>query len=296
MSDNEEYYCDKCLYTTHRKSHWDRHVTTKKHLGDKYNETLHNKYVCECGKKYKFISGLSRHRQKCEIYKHSSKTTNEIVSIQESYSNNENSLLKQQNEFLKSQMSEMKDIFYKLIENNKELQEATLMMAKEPRTINNNQFNIMNYLNTECKDALNISEFIDQINYTFKDLLKINDEGWVENVKNTFVKQLKNMEQTKRPIHCSDRKRKTFYIKDNDEWSRDNVQEKMHQTIRKFHTKQARVYIKWKKANFEKVQESDYLHDKSMCMNIELCKVSSEDGSKLKNKIMNSMTDLTLVK
>lgn len=296
MDIQDDYYCNKCNFKTERKSHWLRHLKTKKHLGDDYDDTLYNKFVCCCGKKYKFLSGLSRHRQKCKLYESQiNEATNMIIP--KTQDNSETNILKEQNEFLKHQMGEMKDIFYKLIENNKELQEATLMIAKEPRTINNNnQFNIMNYLNTECKDAINISEFIDQLKYTFKDLLKINDEGWVENVKNTFVKQLKDMEQSKRPIHCSDKKRKTFYIKDNDEWTRDNVQQKMNETIRKFHTKQSKVYVKWKKLNFDRVQESDDLHDQSMYMNLELCKVSCDDGSKLKNKVMNSLTDLTLVK
>jgi len=188
----------------------------------------------------------------------------------------------------------MKDKFYKLIDNNKELQETTLLIAQQPRTINNNQFNIMNYLNNECKDALNLTEFIDQINYTFNDLLQITDEGWVENVKNTFVKKLIDMEQTKRPIHCSDKKRKTFYVKDNDVWEKDKVYEKLTESINRFHNKQSQVYIKWKQINKKKVYSDDSLLNKSMFMNIELCKMSCENGEKLKQKIVNCMTELTL--
>jgi len=345
------FKCIICEYSTERKSHWNRHLKTKKH--NKYRDYTNTKkktkednndntytdnqcksvnkpkcnyiYNCKCGKIYKYLSGLSRHKSICKDgvetsiekyglkyyneqdgYTPSNSVTNDNNDknkndnqnnnenrVQNIKSNTTNRLLKEQNEFLQNQLIEMKDIFYKLLDNNKELHETTIMMAKEPRTVNNNQFNIMNYLNTECKDAINLTEFIDQINYTFKDLIQITDEGWVENVKNTFVKKLKDMEQSKRPIHCSDKKRKTFYVKDNNVWEKDMVKERITQSLNQFHTKQSKVYIKWKDMNKEKVIRSNDLHDKSMYMNIELCKLSCENGEKLKNKIFNSMTELT---
>lgn len=321
------YNCIKCNYTTIRKSHWIRHLNTVKHNKCLDNSTIIKKYdlqnkqpcinnstrggkcmeqqkqekyenICVCGKKYKFNSGLSRHRKKCLISgeKLYVKPPNQhMINIYNSDETSEtNNILKEQNQFLQNQIIEMKDIFYKLIENNKELQETTMMIAKEPRTVNNNQFNIMNYLNTECKDAINLTEFIEQLKYTFNDLLKITDEGWVENVKNTFIKKLKDMEQSKRPIHCSDKKRKTFYVKDNNVWEKDTIKEKLSESIKLFHNKQSKVYINWKRLNKEKVIKSDDLHDKSMYMNIELCKLSCENSEKLKNKIFHSMSELTL--
>ena len=94
-------------------------------------------------------------------------------------------------------------LLMKLIETNEDLKEQIIDLAAKPRTINNNNnktFNLNNFLNVDCKDAMNLSEFLDTLQYTFKDLLYLGEKGFVKSIENTFVKQLGTMEQTKRPI------------------------------------------------------------------------------------------------
>jgi len=270
------YECKKCDYKSNKKSHYERHLQTKKHNDTNgiLNDTKKGAFLCKCGKSYKFTSGLYRHKSKCD------------------FKENETQLIK-------SEEPDYKQMFLQLMEQNQKILETTVQIAKEPKIINNNnnknQFNILNYLNTECKDALNLTDFINQLKYTFNDLLQLPDEGWQENVTNTFVSQLKQLEENKRPIHCSDKKRKTFYIKDDDVWNKDNNQSKIQNGLKQFHDKQCNVYMNWKQQNKDELYKFDNLQDKSMFMNIELCKPNI-NGEKMKNKIINQLSELTLTK
>lgn len=288
-----EYKCDKCEFKTYRESHWNRHLNTKKHK-KYYILNKDNLFECVCGKLYKHRQSLNNHRKKCDT-----------VSVAESFFI-PNQMGDQDSELNNGSLIKIpyqkgtndpdwKEMFLTLIEQNQKLMELTVNVASQPKTVNN-QFNIMNYLNTECKDAVNLTDFIEQLQYTFADLNKITDEGWVTNVQNTLIRELKEMEEHKRPIHCSDRKRKKFYVKEHNTWERDDKQERIQRALRHFHNKQSRTYIKWKNMNREIVEKNDDMHDKALFMNLELCKVSCENGYKMKNKLVNSLTDLVIEK
>lgn len=266
----KKFECVDCNYVTDRKLNYERHLNSSKHI----NKKVQNKIMCEeCGKTYKYKSSLNRHLKNCI------KTPK--------------SIMKEDIDF--------KEMFLQLVEQNNKILDTSVKIANEPKIITNtntninNQFNMLNYLNTECKDALNWSEFIQQVEYTYKNLPELVTEGWRENLKNTFILQLKNMEQTKRPIHCSDRKRKKFFIKENDVWERDENNDIILKGIRKFHNEQCRTYVKWKKANNDKIYDNDDLHYNAMTMNIELCSAFSGD-EKNKNKIIGFLSDLTIDK
>jgi hypothetical protein len=129
------------------------------------------------------------------------------------------------------------DIVVDLIEQNAELKQLILEQSKNlqtiistnitqsihNQTINNNQkFNLNFFLNTTCKDAMNMSEFIENIQVEFKDIENIGKNGYVSGMTNMILDRIKELDITKRPLHCTDLKRETMYIKDNDEWSKDN--------------------------------------------------------------------------
>ena len=140
-----------------------------------------------------------------------------------------------------------------LLEKNEDLVEKYTELAEKPTTniTNNTQFNVMNYLNTECSDAMNLSDFVDQFEFSLKDLDLLQSKGYQEAMERTFVKQLCDMEKTKRPIHCSDKKRKSFYVKDNNVWEKDEDNKKLIVGVQKLSNIHNRALSKWRSYNVD---------------------------------------------
>jgi hypothetical protein len=113
----------------------------------------------------------------------------------------------------------------------------------------NKAFNLNFFLNETCKDAMNITEFVESIKLQLSDLEKVGELGYVEGISNIIVKNLKDLDVTQRPVHCTDKKRETMYIKDEDKWEKDDEQKKMHKMVRKVADKNARMLPKFKEAH-----------------------------------------------
>jgi len=311
------YTCKKCDYNTNKINNYNRHIKSKRHNANKMltktSQETHNN--CICGKEYKHYSSLSRHKKVCKyksyeeegdddrekdasIYMKNMIDKKDVKNTNKSNKSNDNieypdiniTQLDTKNDI------DYKELIFKLMEQNQKLLATTIELANKPQIINNNQFNIMNYLNNECKDAINFTEFIEQLKYTVSDLSELPNEGWQQNVTNTLIRQLQSIDETKRPIHCSDKKRKTFYIKDDDKWDRDIERKKLYNGLQKFHDKQCNTYLNWKINNKSILDKSDKLYTTSMYMQIELCKPHHENGEKMKNKIITGLADLTINK
>ena len=185
----------------------------------------------------------------------------------------------------------------KLIETNEDLKEQIIELASQPKTINNtnnnNSFNLNNFLNVQCKDAMNLSEFIDDIQITFNDLLYLGNHGFVESVKDTFVKQLKNMEQTKRPIHCTDQKRKACVVKDNNKWEKDNDHEMLFNAVQQINNKQLRAFSKHAKERDPEYLATDANQITNSNMIIQMCSYNDENKEKIHRDIVKQIVSNT---
>jgi hypothetical protein len=113
----------------------------------------------------------------------------------------------------------------------------------------NKAFNLNFFLNETCKDAMNITDFVESIKLQLSDLEKVGELGYVEGISNIIVKNLKELDVTQRPVHCTDKKRETMYIKDEDTWEKDEERKKMHKLVRKVADKNARMLPKFKEAH-----------------------------------------------
>jgi hypothetical protein len=138
----------------------------------------------------------------------------------------------------------------KLIEQNEKLQEQLVSLSREKSVVNNivnntNNFNLNLFLNEKCKDALNISDFIESLKITLDDLAYSKNKGLVEGITNVMIKGLRQLDIHKRPIHCTDAKRDTMYIKDCEKWEKDDNHEKMKDTIIKIANKERNSICKW---------------------------------------------------
>ena len=195
--------------------------------------------------------------------------------------------------------NEFTNIVHTLIDENRELQNKLIEMAKEPRIIhqtNNNQktFNIIQFLNNDCKDAMNLSDFIQNLVVTFADLEKIEEHGYLKGIKDSLVASLHNMEQTKRPIHCTDIKRKQFYVKDENEWNKDHQCGKINDALSLYNNSQLKTLFKWKQKNPHWIDNQKH-QTKVNILTKEITSIYSMDGEKMKNKLMNHISEATTI-
>lgn len=261
-----KYKCVPCNYQTSLKQNFNRHCNTKKHKINTESKT------CKiCNKKYKGRSGLHQHITKVHTSLEYYENYNTIDTPEhdekerkiELENKNKIDTNKQITENVKLDMdtlsnSESKDIgrltnmVEKLINANQDLQEMVIKMANEPKIVNtihnNKTYNIIAYLNEECGEAINMSDFLNNIDLTYNDIDRIWEEGYVDNVKKTFIGRLEKLEYNKRPIHCADKKRKQFYIKDSDKWTKED-ENKVEECVNRFNTKQLKQLEKWKAEN-----------------------------------------------
>jgi hypothetical protein len=190
------------------------------------------RFICDCGKTYKVSSGLYKHKKKCSLILNSivvgenpeEKPTmmdiitqnKEIVDLLVLQNKEQAAIIKEQADTIKRQHKEQADTIRELIPK----------IGNNNNTITtNNQFNLNTFLNEDCKDALNFSEFIAKIQVSFEDIENQAECGYVKGISKLFIENLKELGANKRPIHCTDKKRKTLYIKENDAWDKEGSQD-----------------------------------------------------------------------
>ena len=136
----------------------------------------------------------------------------------------------------------MKNMMMEVIKN------GTISNTNSHNTNNshNKAFNLQFFLNETCKDAMNITDFVESIKLQVSDLENVAEVGYIEGISNIIVKNLKKLDVTQRPVHCTDKKRETMYVKDQDTWEKDEENQKMHRVVKKVTDKNARLILKYK--------------------------------------------------
>lgn len=318
---NHKYICKYCDYTTSRKSSWAKHIKTKKHISNSLsksytakmdNEKVAKRFFCECGKSYQFNSGLSKHKKKCSkimviadghnlkkgstLFSNLKKGTTlfeEKISKVEELEKMENLDNNSEITSLKEELSDIKTVLKQFItqstENHTKLSshlEAQLNSTKAQQTIynncNNQNMTINVFLNEQCKDALNLTDFVQNIKVTLEDLQYTKDNGFVNGAAHIITKQLQDLEPTQRPIHCSDKKRLQFYVKDDDKWEKDVDNKKLDETIRDVKLKLPKSLTEWEKMNPSYKKDPKLMDE---WMNIMAGISEGDTGSVLKDKL-----------
>jgi len=250
------FSCKKCDYFTSKKSSFDNHLLSAKHQKSINGDALvtindenmpkicQSKYMCNnCNKKYDSRNGLWKHKKTCNNYDNSdSEGEKTIISNTNNY--NELSEIKEIMKYLMKDNSEMKNIILEVVKNG--ITTTTNTNNSHNNTNSHNKaFNLQFFLNETCKDAMNISEFVESIQFQLSDLEKVGEIGYVEGISNIIVKNLNKLDITKRPVHCTDKKRETMYIKDENIWEKDEEQKKLRKLIKKVADKNARLLPKF---------------------------------------------------
>jgi hypothetical protein len=242
------FSCEQCNFKCSKKSDFDRHVLTAKHKNrtNRTEKTPKNaeKFECFCGKVYKARNSLWYHKQRCnrnesETHDNNINEKQDITAPPSELSNQSNlvlELLRENKEFkelMVEQNKQMQDTQKLLCQAQSQLQDTQTQIVeicKEGKIINNTtnnttnhntQFNLNFFLNDTCKDAMNITDFLGNLNVHIDEIEYIGKHGYVNGMTKMIMERLKEMDITKRPIHCTDVKRETMYIKDKDEWCKD---------------------------------------------------------------------------
>jgi hypothetical protein len=222
-----KFYCQNCDYGTCRKSSYCDHLLSAKHNKNTNGNILEtygnanpqnnydSKHSCKnCKKEFKNRSGLWKHKQICNSIKDQDSESNDKITDSNAESFDKDKLilmLINQNAELIKETSEFKNMMMKVIENG----------THNTTNSHNKSFNLQFFLNETCKDAMNIMDFVDSIKLQLSDLEGVGELGYVEGISKIIVKNLKELDVTQRPVHCTDKKRETMYIKDEDKWEKD---------------------------------------------------------------------------
>ena len=227
-----KYECKKCHFSLVNKKDYNRHLTTRKHQRITNDNKKPNYSKCECGKVYKFRSGLSKHKKTCN-----------------------------------SNIEDTIDIFQKVLEQQQDLQEKMNQVATKQsgNVINynnntNNKTTINVFLNEQCKDAINLTDFMNSLEISLEDLQYTKEHGYIKGISNIFVKHLQDMPARERPFHCSDKKRMQFYVKDEDKWEKDDRHEKIDESISNIQLKQIKKIKEWEKSHPKYLKDEKLLN------------------------------------
>jgi hypothetical protein len=278
-----KYYCEKCNYLCFVKFSYDRHLMTSKHIKQskmKQIETIETKNkkkekkektnadnVCECGQVYNSRTTLWRHKKKCAL---------ESVT--------------------KNNPTDKDDLINYLIKENQEFKNLILeIVKKDTYTTNtttnshNKAFNLNFFLNETCKDAMNIMDFVDSIKLQLTDLERVGEFGFVDGISNIIIKNLKELDVTERPIHCTDKKREVLYVKDEDKWEKDEQKNKMKKAIKRVANKNIRMLPSFKEKYPDCNKSTSNYSDKYNKIIVESMDTDGENANKIITNISKTV-------
>uniref|UniRef100_A0A6C0F6E7 C2H2-type domain-containing protein n=1 Tax=viral metagenome TaxID=1070528 RepID=A0A6C0F6E7_9ZZZZ len=298
----QKFCCEKCDYSCSRKNDFSKHCLTSKHLKvtDLETQLTANSQIEEfqcksCNKLYKSRTGLWKHNKTCiepkkiynEIQLEVSNIDSKVDKIMTAIDKKDDLIIKQDN------------LIVKLLDQNTLLQNQVIELCKEKNTVinntinttNNNNFNIQFFLNEQCKDAVNLIDFINSLQLQLHDLETTGKLGYVEGISRIFINGLKQLETHKRPIHCSDAKREIFYVKDKDTWEREN-KEKNHlkKAIKMITHKNFKQLPEWEKKNPDCFDSNSKKNDEyNLLINRSTGSSTEEQDEKNYNKIIKNV-------
>ena len=277
-----KYICSDCNYCTSIKTNYLNHLSTEKHKKNMNGKSKEIKYNCShCDKEYFTYNALWKHNKKCnKTNKKESETETEQLLNTFTNDNDNNTqnftpelfmeLLKQskelqevlfeQNRELQNKLLEKEaELYNKLLEQNEEHHKQIIEFASRQisnthinshNTNNNTQFNLQFFLNETCKDAMNIADFVNSLQVQITDLEKTGKLGYVEGISGIFLRGLKELDYTMRPIHCTDLKRETVFVKDENAWKKDNDEKaKLKFAIQRVARKNLKTLPRWQEEN-----------------------------------------------
>lgn len=301
-SSTNDFYCLKCDFKCNKKGDWNRHILTQKHKTEYLVKNVKSiikkttQYSCYCGDILNSRTTLWRHKNKC-----TQQPKNLDVSNKSDSSENIETISTIPSDLIIKLLSQNNDLHQMLIEQNKQIFELTkevkVVNNTTNNTTNNNNFNLQVFLNDTCKDAVNLVDFVDSLQVQIKDLEETARLGYSEGVSRIFINGLNELDVNKRPIHCSDAKRETLYIKDQDEWTKDDTNKtKLSKAIKRVGRKNIQQIFEWQKKNPEYKDPESKQNDKYLKLVYNTMSGSTtEEQEKNMTKIIKNITKEVII-
>ena len=280
------YVCQVCNYLTCRKSQYNRHLATDKHKSRTFETPLEQNssessiaHQCICGINFNSRTTLWRHKKICnETTTPSNIITTELVM----------ELIKDNKE-MKQIIMEQNNTINNLVKNGLVTNNNTITQTNS----HNKAFNLNLFLNETCKNAMNITDFVDSIKLQLSDLMEVGEVGYVEGISKIILKNLNNLDETLRPVHCTDKKRETMYVKDEGEWNKeDEKKTKLTKAVKRIADKNIRLLPQFREKYPEYKNSSSKTSDKYDKMVLE---VMTTDENK-NEKIITNISKVTTIK
>jgi hypothetical protein len=244
-----------------------------------------------CGKRYKDNSGLWRHKKKCKATIQEVETINGDDYDDDDLTAGTDALVK----YLMKENSEFKQM---LMEQNKQMIELAKTAGHNTNTNNshNKSFNLQFFLNETCKDAMNITDFVDSIKLQLSDLISMGDLGYVEGISNIITTKLKALDVTQRPVHCADKKREVIYVKDQDKWEKeDDEKKKIRRAITKIANKNYILIPQFREKYPDYIKSSSPVSDQYNKIVIEAMGGSGDNDLEKQNKIIRNIAKVITI-
>ena len=280
------FHCEKCNYYANRKSDLVKHYKSKKHNDTKY-DTTKVLYDCECGRKYKYHSGYYRHKKtcnfkkeniSCEIIENENVDYKDLVITLIKENNDIKEIMKKQQDQLMKQQDQISELIPKIGNN-------TIN-----NTNSNNKFNINLFLNEQCKDAMSINEFVQSIEISLKNLLTTKSKGLGNGLNEIINENMNKLSLYERPIHCTDKKRETLYVK-NEKWEKDIDKANTTGMLKDLQMQQIKNIHKFKESHPNYEQDEELKHEYMILLN-----KCTKPLSESEKKLFKNLCDNTYVK
>jgi hypothetical protein len=302
-----KFHCESCDYICYRKYDFSKHILTLKHKNQQKSnkssensENAENKFTCvNCKKIFKDRSGLWRHKKKCTI------ENNETNNVCESFNITPEIILNviQQNQEFKDMLIEQNKQNHELQKQNNELQKQMLEVIKNGTNVNNTNinshnktFNLQLFLNETCKNAMNIMDFVDSIKIQLADIESIGELGFVNGISKLIIRNLKALDENMRPVHCSDPKRESLYVKDANVWEKeDSDNKKIKKAIKYISHKNICAIPEWKAKYPDCIYSDSKKSDQYNHIIIEAMGGSGDNDLEKANKIVKKISKEVII-
>ena len=262
----DRFVCESCDFRCYMKCDWERHIMRAKHLklvdGNQLEmKKLKKTYNCDCGRQFLSNSGLWKHKKVCN-------------SCEE----------------INTDKSSDKELIMMLVKQNTELLEV-IKNGTHNTNSHNKTFNLQFFLNETCKDAMNIMDFVDSIKIQLSDLEKVGKIGFVEGISNIITSNLKALDVTQRPIHCTDNKREVLYVKDENKWEKEaDEKDKIRKAIKRVANKNIKMLPKFKEAHPDCIKSESKFSDQYNHLMIESFGGIGDNDTEKENKIIRKIS------